>query len=207
MRVLEKQKLIYEKYGPIEVRLDIATYPNGRVGLQLESKCDDIPGMEWEPWATASVNLPDCPCPENEVWIKDYSENEGMAEWLIKIGVLEKKPTAHTISGYVSISRYRFTAPFMVEMGNALARSKKRSKQRGEASVELLAGIAAVIMITVMAGFVADTLIKVRRLADDVHQIRMHMNLATCTTDMECVRACQELGGGKECEDVMGAKK
>ena len=42
-----------------------------------------------EPIATASVNLEDADLADNEIAIKDWSENEGMAEWLVINGLVE----------------------------------------------------------------------------------------------------------------------
>lgn len=56
----------------------------GRIALVL------IDADDGEPVATATINLPSQPLLENEVFIKDYSENAGMADFLEKEGVLEK---------------------------------------------------------------------------------------------------------------------
>ena len=42
-----------------------------------------------EPVATATINLPDIPLSPNQVFIKDYSENEGMLAALEKAGIIE----------------------------------------------------------------------------------------------------------------------
>lgn len=55
-----------------------------------------------EPWATATVNVPDDPLGPKEVAVKDYSENEGMLDALVAAGLV--RPTGRTISqGYVTI--------------------------------------------------------------------------------------------------------
>lgn len=53
-------------------------YPNGRLALEL---IDTEDGM---PVATATVNLPDVDIKDDEVFIKSYSENEGMMDMLQK---------------------------------------------------------------------------------------------------------------------------
>lgn len=54
------------------------------------------------PVATCSVNLPDEPLSDNEIFIKDYSENEGMLKALIERGFVED--TGRRVpSGWVNI--------------------------------------------------------------------------------------------------------
>lgn len=58
------------------VQLDFARYSNGRTAIQLNT-------MEGEPWATATVNVVDQRPAKGCVFIKNYSENEGMLNWLV----------------------------------------------------------------------------------------------------------------------------
>jgi hypothetical protein len=51
------------------------------------------------PFATASVNLIDLP--QNQVAIKDWSENEGMVDALIEAGIIEEEPIRFLTSGFV----------------------------------------------------------------------------------------------------------
>lgn len=59
-------------------------YQNGRVALQLITHDDGFP----EPVATATVNVPDCDLADDEVIIKDYSENRGILDILIGAGIV-----------------------------------------------------------------------------------------------------------------------
>ena len=69
-------------------------YGNGRVKLRLRDRDDG------EPVATATINVPEEPLAENEVIIKDYSENDGMLAALLDAGVVE--PTGRVcVSGMV----------------------------------------------------------------------------------------------------------
>lgn len=69
-------------------------YSNGRVALSLVD--------EEGPVATATVNLPDVPLGKNEVLVKDWAENRGMALALEKAGLV--KPTGQTVrSGFVEV--------------------------------------------------------------------------------------------------------
>lgn len=58
------------------------------------------------PFATATVCLP-VPPPAGCVWVKDYSENTGMAAALADAGVIDPTPVSKQRSGYVEIASYR----------------------------------------------------------------------------------------------------
>lgn len=80
-------------------------YDNGRPALQL------IDAGDGSPIATATINLPDEPLGRNQVFIKDYSENEGMLAALVAAGVVE--PTGQTVrSGYVEVPVCELLPPF-----------------------------------------------------------------------------------------------
>jgi len=67
---------------------------NDRTAIQLYEVDTD------EPVATATVNLPQVPLKENQVIIKDYSENEGMLLSLVMAGIISE-PIAVVKSGFV----------------------------------------------------------------------------------------------------------
>lgn len=75
--------------------LTVSKYANGQTALQLYDMADGLP------YAVASVAV-DCELKENEVAIKDYSENEGILNSLIKNDIVEK-PHRYTSSGFVKI--------------------------------------------------------------------------------------------------------
>ena len=58
-------------------------YSNGRLGIVF---IDHITG---EPLLKITVNVPEIQIMENEIIIKDYSENEGVARWLIDEKLVE----------------------------------------------------------------------------------------------------------------------
>lgn len=65
-----------------------------------------------EPWATATTNLPDDPLGPDEVFVKDYSENEGMLAALVAAGLVE--PTGRSVrTGFVTVpvAKILFEAP------------------------------------------------------------------------------------------------
>lgn len=57
-------------------------YSNGRPSIQLFDSTTN------EPIATATVNLPEVPLKEDQVIIKDYSENQGMYDCLRDAGII-----------------------------------------------------------------------------------------------------------------------
>ena len=78
------------------VSIKLGKYANGRTSINLMDVEDN------QPYAVASVNLPDVLLLDNEVLIKDYSENEGMLEFLTTNNIVV--PTDRWVtSGFVDI--------------------------------------------------------------------------------------------------------
>jgi hypothetical protein len=70
-------------FKTIELIVSIGEYAdNGRPAIELF----DV--IEGSPYAVASVNLPHIHLEENEVLIKDYSENEGVMNFLLKNNIV-----------------------------------------------------------------------------------------------------------------------
>lgn len=81
------------KYKQWECELQIGYYGNGNTAIQILDKED------YGLITTATVNLGD-KLPENQAYIKDYSENEGMLEFLKKTGIVNKV-IGYKSSGYI----------------------------------------------------------------------------------------------------------
>jgi hypothetical protein len=64
--------------------LEKKTYPNNRIALQL------IDAEDGSPVAMVTVNLPDEQLNDDEVLIKDYSENEGIYQTLVDAKVISE---------------------------------------------------------------------------------------------------------------------
>jgi len=64
--------------------LSFGVYGNGRPAIQLIVKSTG------EPMATATVNLPQEELLSGQVIIKNYSENEGVYEAMVKAGVISE---------------------------------------------------------------------------------------------------------------------
>lgn len=185
MRVLENKRLVFTNtwIRDTEVRLYIQTYPNGRLGLQLTAPMEDAPEHE-EPFMTMSVNLPNAPCGANEVYVKEWSENEGATEHLIKWGVIEAEPVGEAVSGYVLVKLYRLTEAFQREVIRQLGNAKR--KQRGTSDLIFLLQLIVVVVVAVV-------------LSAAIERLNAKLDLILCTTDTECMEVC--LRAGKEdCE-------
>lgn len=70
------------KFKEWDCQLEFGYYQNGRPAIEL------IDTEDGQPIATATVNIPDYPLLDNEMFIKDYSENEGMLEALVKAEIV-----------------------------------------------------------------------------------------------------------------------
>lgn len=80
--------------GPVTVYLQSRNYTSGNVRIDLIDACDHCPYMS----VTVNVDGLD----ENEVAIKNYSENEGILDVLVNEGIV-KPPHRHVKSGFVLI--------------------------------------------------------------------------------------------------------
>ena len=69
-------------------------------------------GFEVEMYCMCSVN-PGVLVPEDCLAVKDYSENEGMVEFLKAEGVIEGDPVGKITSGFVEIPVYALTGKGM----------------------------------------------------------------------------------------------
>ena len=78
------------------VTIRLSKYHNGRTAIELYDAEDG------EPYATATVNIDNVLLADNEVLIKDYSENEGMLDFLIHNNIVTPTPNG-VQSGFVWI--------------------------------------------------------------------------------------------------------
>ena len=71
--------MIYKTpYAEYDVVVIFERYQNNRIAIELVDKNDG------EPICMATVNIPEAPLADNEIIIKNYSENEGVLEFLQK---------------------------------------------------------------------------------------------------------------------------
>lgn len=70
------------KYIPAGTRVEKTFYADGNICLVARDPEDG------SPWGTLSVNIPETNVNDDHVWIKDWSENEGVLNALIKSGMV-----------------------------------------------------------------------------------------------------------------------
>lgn len=87
-----------------------AYYGNGNKAVQLIDIEDG--GLV----ATATVNLVEEAVDEDKAFIKDYSENEGMAKALIRAGIIDIFVFGMVDTGFTSVKLYRFTEEALNEL-------------------------------------------------------------------------------------------
>ncbi len=92
-----------------ECRPKLSCYQNRRRALSLWSD-------EEGPIAKVSVNIVEADCPAYEFYVKDWSENEGIATLLTEAGWIEPTGVVEP-TGFVTAERYRFTVAFEQEYG------------------------------------------------------------------------------------------
>jgi hypothetical protein len=72
-----------EMYGEKLVAKKETYQDNGRIAIQIVTEMGT-------PWFMATINLPEIPLLPDEVIIKNYSENEGILDELLKAGIVEE---------------------------------------------------------------------------------------------------------------------
>lgn len=76
--------------------------PSGRLALFIKD------AETSDPIHTATVNLVNEACPLGEVFVKDYSENAGMTQFLTRNHILSEKQQDKVRTGFVSVARHKF---------------------------------------------------------------------------------------------------
>jgi hypothetical protein len=82
-------------HSKYEVYLSFGTYRNGRTSIELLDATDGCPVM------VATVNLENAYLTGDEIIIKDYSENQGVLDFLIANGFVSR-PKRWISSGWVT---------------------------------------------------------------------------------------------------------
>lgn len=90
-------KEIVVRFHIWDCNIQVERYNNDRIALQLISAVENEEIAQGEPIAMATVNIPTVPLADDEVIIKNYSENEGIEQVLIDAGIIE--PTGKIVAG------------------------------------------------------------------------------------------------------------
>lgn len=101
----------------------------GRLAIQLisDEENSDKGVMYGEPIAVATVNIPEIPLKENEIIIKNYSENEGMLETLKQSGFISDTKREIT-SGHVTVYVVEKTSK-LLELEKEIKGTKPKMKK------------------------------------------------------------------------------
>lgn len=83
------------KHGKNTVTHEIGKYSNGRISIRLRDE-------DGAPYAHASINLPSEEMKKKEVAIKNFGENEGVLDMLVKAGIVSK-PVRTITYGFVDV--------------------------------------------------------------------------------------------------------
>lgn len=78
------EKIIAIKFKKWNCRLEKGIYNNGRTALELINVKND------EPVLCATVNVPEIDIEKDEVVIKNYSENQGVLDVLVKAKIISE---------------------------------------------------------------------------------------------------------------------
>ena len=94
------------QFGEWKCTIRFGKYQNNRIAIELMNaepieEYGYVMGTGTERIATATVNVPDFPLKDNEVAIKDYSENDGMLAALIHGNVVHM-PHKYVQTGFES---------------------------------------------------------------------------------------------------------
>ena len=103
------------------LELHMAQYAAGDMPmLQLMIEFEGDEGERLiEPYMTVTCNFPDADREPEELFIKNWSGNEGILEAMIEWGLLEK-PERWFTSGFVEVPVCRMTPKLMLAVGDAL---------------------------------------------------------------------------------------
>lgn len=127
MNSTKKEKISFQSWNCF---LKLGHYgAGGRLAIELLSDEENADkGVYYgEPIAIATVNIPDVPLKDNEIIIKNYSENEGMLEVLKQSGFITE--TKREIStGFVTVQVVEKT-PKLLELEKELKSSKPKLKK------------------------------------------------------------------------------
>lgn len=101
-----------------DVHVVAGTYPNGRIALELQSAITDVARQLFEGAriTVATVNIPQHAIEPEDVFVKDYNENEGMADWLVEHGFIEEWAQDSAQTGHVEVYSYQLTKSVLAKL-------------------------------------------------------------------------------------------
>ena len=125
----------HSPFGDYELTVAVCAYAqNGQLAVNLLCKEDGF----WVPYASLTVNLPKKPLKANEAFIKNFDENEGLLDFVLKnrLGTLCPDRGRSGFCTYPKIAfdmeKLREFDPKGVEKYLHKSQQKKRSQKRKE---------------------------------------------------------------------------
>ena len=94
IKKLEEKKVFF--LGEV-CSIVMGQYRNGRLAIKLITKYE-------EPMGTSTLNIPEEPLNEDEVFIRDSEENEGMVKALLDAGVITEI-IGYAQSGFIKVPK------------------------------------------------------------------------------------------------------
>lgn len=128
VELFKSRELSYSAWGETSrVRLFAEQYPNGRLALSLWAPVVDSENgaeveMGLEPYMTITVNIPEAPLMNDEILVKDWSENEGIDDWLMEQEIVMKQPWSFFPCGYTAATKRRLHHSVLLELAQYLPR-------------------------------------------------------------------------------------
>lgn len=99
---MSKEFTYKSKYGEYDhCFFQVGHYQNDNLAIEIWSN-------EEGPISRVTVN-PGIYIDNDRIAIKNYSENEGMVDWLVSEGLIEELPIEHISSGWVKIPIHELT--------------------------------------------------------------------------------------------------
>lgn len=131
-----------------DVHVVAGQYQNGRIALELVSAITDESRQLFEGASItrATVNIPEHAIEPEDVFVKDYNENEGMADWLAKHGFIDEFPADSAQSGFVEVYSYALTKEVLAKLPGGktvdyIVRAQINPKREAPSNEQLAAAI------------------------------------------------------------------
>ena len=109
----DNRKKVTELHIHQQVEVVVSRYEYGG-GLAIGLKT--VPSDEYpfpEMWLEVTKNLRDHPAGDDRVFVRDWSENEGIVDLLVENGIIEETPLDKVKIGFVECKLFRLTDAFM----------------------------------------------------------------------------------------------
>lgn len=116
---------------PVRVRPEFTMYQDGSPAIQLVVHGNQADSFDGEPWGRATVPSQGRELESGRIIVKDWAEGEGLADLLVKAGVLKAQPPVEQVEvGRITANVFELTPEALEASEDAIARLKKGSRMR-----------------------------------------------------------------------------